>query len=416
MRFWTILKLALLIGAIWLVWVFWPVYGFYSHRGVVPMPPLGWMENKQGALASYADGHDDAAADADRRLAENRNRIDAPALSAAVSIDGEVVWASAFGWADLKRETQADRHTQFRIGSTSKAITATALARLVDRGVIDLDAPIGTYMKALPNPAWSAITPRMLASHSAGIPHYGYNRDADGLYPFAALKTNFTSMHKAVELFDEAELLWAPGENFEYSSLGTVLLGAVMSEATGKAYIEIIRDEVLEPAGMNNTIIAPMRPGANRDLATFYYKDGDRFREWRPVDLSHRLPGGGFASTPSDLVKMGAKWLDDDYISPQTRAEFWTPQTLNSGEVNEQDYAIGFRWREFEVENAGLARNANHGGVSRGSQFWFMILPDENMSIALAINTKTEEFWTFGSAYEDIFRVFAPVARAESQN
>ena len=231
--------------------------------------------------------------------------------------------------------------------------------------------------------------------------------ESAGLYQTVALRREYKDVRDALKIFDESPLLSEPGTDFYYSSLGTVLLGAVMSEASGKPYRDIIREEVIDPTGMTSTIVAPKRAGANKKLATFYLVKDGRQREWRPVDLSHRLPGGGWASTPSDLVRMGAKQLDDNYVSPQTRAQFWAPQKLNSGEVNEQNYAIGWRWREWDIEGVGIARNANHGGVSRGSQSWLLVFPDYDMAIAFNINSRTEHFPDFGMAYEDIFREFA---------
>ena len=84
-----------------------------------------------------------------------------------------------------------------------------------------------------------------------------------------------------------------------------------------------------------------------------------------------------------------------------------TPQVLADGSVNEQDYAIGWRWREYEVEGIGVARNANHGGVSRGAQSWLLVFPDYEMAIAFTTNTNTEEFADFGMAWRDIFEAFA---------
>ena len=104
---------------------------------------------------------------------------------------------------------------------------------------------------------------------------------------------------------------------------------------------------------------------------------------------------------------MGAKWLDESYISRATRKMFWTPQSLASGQINEQDYAIGWRWREFDVEGLGIARNANHGGVSRGGQSWLLVFPDYNMAVAFNINSKTDEFGEFAVFYEEIVREFA---------
>ncbi len=286
-------------------------------------------------------------------------------------------------------------------------MTATALARLVQRGVIDLDAPISTYFDELPNPAWAEITPRQLASHMAGMPHYGENTDQNGLYKSVALADHYPDVRDALSVFDSSELLGAPGEKFFYSSLGTVLLGATMSEAAGRSYRELMADEVFKPAGAESTIVSPRRSAPTDEIATPYFLDENRVRAWRAVDLSHRLPGGGWASTPSDLARIGALWLDEDFVTLETRATFWAPQRLNDGSVNEQNYAVGWRWREAEGSDFWLANNANHGGVSRGGQAWLLVFPDDNMVLAFTINTKTEEYSDFGDAYADLYRAFA---------
>lgn len=399
-------------------WLLWPVYGFFSHSGDAPLPPFGWVT--MGATAPVTqEALDPAFAAAGDKviglLDERRKVIGAPAFSAAVAIDGALVWRGAVGWADIASDTAATPATQFRIGSTSKAVTATALARLVDKGLINLDAPITEYLDELPNPAWATVTPRMLASHMAGMPHYGENGEYGGLYHSMALRKNFEDMRDAVKLFDESPLLSEPGTEFFYSSLGTVLLGAVMSEAADMPYRQIIEDEVLDYAGMTSTIVAPKRRGSHADMATFYLLKDGKQRAWRPVDLSHRLPGGGWASTSTDLARMGVLVLDADYISDETREAFWTPQVLANGEVNEQDYAIGWRWREYEVDGAGIARNANHGGVSRGAQSWLLVFPDYNMAVAFNINSRTDEFRDFGMAYQDIFREFVLAIKERDQ-
>lgn len=393
-----------------LIWFAWPVYEFYAHRGEIPLPPLGWLEVEDSAPAIQELGNPKYREAGDRALdiiVKHRVAIGAPALSAAVSVDGELVWAGATGWADIRSKSPATPQTIFRIGSTSKALTATALARLIDKEQIDLDTPISHYLSDIPNPAWADITPRQLASHTAGLPHYKENRDWVGLFHSVALQRHYRDVRAAVEVFDKSPLLYTPGTTFYYSSLGIVLLGAVMSEAAGKPYRELMRDEVFEPLDMTSTIVAPKRAPKKSPLATFYYRRDNQYREWRSVDLSHRLPGGGFASTPSDLVRLGAGQLDEKYISRATREVIWTPQRLTNGKVNEQQYAIGWRWREWKVDGVGLVRNANHGGVSRGAQSWLLVFPDYNMSIAFTINSKTQEFHDFGHVYEDIFREFA---------
>ena len=403
-------KILAALGFLVSLWFAWPVYGFYAHRDVVPLSPFGWLQVPEEAPSAqnlsdpaYAKAGNEAL----KILEKHRTRMGAPSLSAAVAVRGKVVWAGATGWADIKSGTAASPKTIFRIGSTSKALTATALARLVDAGLIDLDAPISTYVDNLPNSDWAPITPRQLASHMAGLPHYRENGDWIGLYKTIALRSHYVSMHEALEIFDGSPLLYRPGEDFFYSSLGTVLLGAVISAAADKPFLEVMEEQVFGPNDMSSTIVAPAQSRGSGDIATFYKRRNGKVRPWRDVDLSHRLPAGGFASTPTDLVKMGIAMLDDRYISASTREAFWTQQTLANGSVNEQGYAIGWRTREWEIDGVGLVRNANHGGVSRGAQSWLLVFPDHEMALAFNINSKTDEFREFGWAtYQDLARLF----------
>lgn len=175
---------------------------------------VGWIEIPTPEPADFqsADGYADAGARATQLLAAVRERLGVPGLSAAVSIDGRVVWAAASGWADVERRERLSTETVFRIGSTSKALTGTLLARYVDAGIIDVDMAIAHYMPQLPNPEWAQVTPRQLASHTAGFPEYEENRDLWGLYQTVMLQRHFGDVVDALEVFDE--LLSVPGTAF----------------------------------------------------------------------------------------------------------------------------------------------------------------------------------------------------------
>lgn len=399
------------------VWTLAPVYQFYAHRGTLPMPPWGWqtLSAPVPEVQEAFDPHYEAAGNrALQQMAKYRAATNLPSLSAAVAVGSELVWVGAVGFSDIASRTPVTPDTLFRIGSTSKALTATALARLVERGDIDLDRPLSSYLANVANPAWSEVTARQLASHSAGLPHYGENRDWMGLYRSVALNRHYDDVRDALSVFDDSPLLFDPGTGFHYSSLGTVLLGAAMSNASGSSYRELMVREVFQPAGMVSTFADGDGDHREIELASFYFTDGQRFRPWRKVDLSHRLPGGGFISSPKDLVRLGKTYFDDDYLSAATREHFWTPQPLADHSINEQNYALGWRWREWDVEGVGLVRNANHGGVSRGSQCWLILCPDYAMSLAFCTNTKTEEFGTFGRFYEALLQSFVTPQKSMS--
>ncbi len=401
------------------VWFTQPIYLFYAYRGKAPMPPFGLQdipEDNQSHQVLYMPGYQKAGEEAIAILQRHKTQINVPAISAAVAIDGEIAWAGAAGWADISSRAPATPQTQFRIGSTSKALTATGLARLVDSGNIDLDTPISEYIKPLPNPNWSDITPRQLACHMSGLPHYRENTDLLGLYRSISLKTRFRDVNDALSMFDGSELLFEPGRGFSYSTYGTVLQSAAMQAASQKPFLDIIREQVLQPLAMESTMTETEAKATGR-LATFYWNDEGRQRRakpWRKVDLSHRLAGGGFISTSSDLVKLGSAYLDDQYISPKTRSIFWTPQTLLDGSVNSQNYALGWRVQLRNPQDPETIRKANHGGVSRGAQSWLMILPERQIVIAVNINSNTEDFWEFGSVSKQLGDLFIKAKQVET--
>ena len=210
----------------------WPVYESMAHKYKVDFLPFYQFDpipkdNPTNQIL-YQEQYKDPANEALNLITTHKVAINAPAISAAVSIDGKLVWAGASGWSDIENKTPVTTNTQFRIGSTAKALTGTALARMYDVKMIDLDKNISSYMKDLPNDEWRNITSRQLASQMAGLPHYKQNTDYVGLYKTLTLSTRYEDVEDSLSKFDSSELLFEPGTQFSYSTLGTVLLSAVM--------------------------------------------------------------------------------------------------------------------------------------------------------------------------------------------
>ncbi|WP_170287233.1 serine hydrolase domain-containing protein [Halioglobus maricola] len=386
----------------------WPLYGFMSHQKGWPHLPIGWMSFTADAPQQQVLGNPDYAKAGDLALAalvRHRKLINAPAITAAVAIDGEHVWAGAAGWADLQSRQPATVDTQFRIGSTSKALTGTALGRMMQADLIDLDQPLNSVLQPTPNPQWGQITPRQLASHMAGLPHYRDTKDIAGLYHFMSLQKHYDDVEDAVSLFDDTPLLSVPGESFSYSSLGTVLLSAFMQRASKVEYQQWVEHQVLGPLQMHATTMN----GDGKQLATPYWRDEalepGKLREWRKVDLSHRLAGGGFISTSSDLVRLGSGYFNPNYLRSDIVSQIWQPQRLTNGEINEQKYALGWRRGSYDI-GGETTSTYHHGGVSRGGQSWLIVIPEFKAVIAVNANINTEEFWDFAKVYRQIASEF----------
>lgn len=396
----------------WLIWVGWPLYGFVSNQFEVARLPLAWrtlpadMPRDQLVLNG---AFEEAAASSMDILERRRAKINAPSLSAAIAIDGELVWAGAVGWGDVANKVPVTTQTAYRIGSTSKAVGITGLARLVSAGAIDLDTPISTYAEALPNETWGAFSARQLASHTAGLAAYEENNDWLGFYQSLALTTRFNTPKDALSVFDGADLLFEPGTDFHYSGFDNVLLSAVMQDAADQPFDDVMSRYVFEPLELNTT-----RPDHLRDadvlFARSYQAKGDRVKPWRRVDLSHKLAAGGYVSTPSELALLGAAWLDEDFIPSEVREDFWTPVRLSNGDINEQDYALGFRRKSWPIEGVGEVIHLNHGGVSKGAQCWLMIAPEHGIALAISTNRRTDNFFDFADVYVDLLAEFIPAS------
>lgn len=402
-----------------LSYVGWPIYQGLAYRGMAPMIPFNyeaWPVEQPASNEIFDQRFQQIADRALSALKQQQAAVSAPGYTAAVAIDGETLWAGSVGWADIANRVEMTTETQLRIGSTSKALTATGLARLVESEQLNLDAPLSEYFSPLLNPDWARITARQLASHMAGVPHYGENNEILGKLEIVAAQTHFPDVLDALALFDESDLLFKPGEQFSYSSLGTVLLSALMQIKAEVSYQTYMQESVFDPLGMVATFTET--PTITSDnLAKFYWQNQQNpteLKRWYDVDLSHRLAGGGWVSTSKDLVKLGQGFLNQAYISAPTREMFWTPQPLNSGEVNHQNYGIGWRIHTLELgEGFRPLTFMHHGGVSAGAQSFLMVIPEYNLSLAVNANVRTEIFSDFAKVSYELARLF--IAEIERQ-
>ena len=285
------------------------------------------------------------------RALVDRERL--PGLAVTVSAGGAgrpVVWHEGFGFADLETRVPATPETRFRIGSVSKLLTATALMRLVQTGVVDLDAPIEHYLATLA-PHLRDITLRQLAGHLAGIRHY---RGGEFLSD-----TPFETLRDALATFATDSLVAVPGARYAYSSYGYNLLGAVLEEVTGQPFTELLHREVLAPLGMTAT--APDRKGiALSQRARTYSISSAGLAAAPGDDLSGRWPSGGYLSSADDLAQLGRMVLAPGLLNSASLAILLTPQRLASGEAT----SVGIGWR-VSADSRGR-QYLHHGGSSNG--------------------------------------------------
>ena len=282
-----------------------------------------------------------------------------PGLSVAVGAGGEIVWAEGFGWADLEKRVPVAPGTRFRIGTASTALTSAAVGLLLEKGRLNLDGEIQTYVPAFPVKQWP-VTLRQLMGHVAGV------RTDDG-DEGPLLSARCERPVEALQHFAERSLLFEPGTRYRYSSYGWILVSAAVEAAADEPLFTYMRKQIFEPLGMNDTRAdSATEPIPDRATAYFPRFAADPrygLHPMREIDYSCYAGSSALLSTPSDLVRFGMAINDGKLLQPATVQLLQTPQRLVSG----QETGYGLGWDLETVELAGeQTRVVGHDGESLG--------------------------------------------------
>jgi serine beta-lactamase-like protein LACTB, mitochondrial len=242
--------------------------------------------------------------------------------------------------------------------------------QLVEQGKVDLDAPVQKYVPSFPDKG-GTITPRLLADHLAGIRHYKGDE--------FLITQHYDSVLEGLKIFENDPLVAPPGTKFSYSSYGFDLLSAVIESASGENFLSYIQAHVVTPLGLIDTT-----PDENRPIiaqrSRFYEREKDGATENAPyVDNSYKWAGGGFLSTPEDLVHFGSALLRPGFLTENSLRLLFTSQKTNSGQ--ETGYGIGW----FIHKSQSGQRIYEHSGGSVGGTSQLIIYPDSRV-VALTTN------------------------------
>lgn len=310
-----------------------------------------------------------------------------PALSIAVMRGDELLWAEAFGKADLELDVAATTAHRFRLGSVSKVITATLAAELAARGVVDLDAPIANYMTDLPE-QHRTTTLRQLLTHRGGIRHYT-DKDESREAPGPIDQRRYHNNADILAVFINDPLVAKPGERVSYSTFGYTLASIVLETAAQLPFVDLVQRDVAVPLGLKSlSADGPMQIVPNRVSG---YHSGDLVRRTLPTfdgkfantaqnNPAYKWAGGGLLATPGDLARFGAAHLAPGKLSKTALEILFTVYT----ERNERSPPLGLGWRIDE--DAASRKRWHHAGGQDGARASLVVYPKERLSIAFATN------------------------------
>lgn len=340
-----------------------------------------------------------------------------PALSLAVADRSGVIWREALGKADLEFDLAATPDHVFRLGSVSKPVTGTIAARLVTRGLLDLDVPIAYWLPDLPAHHRST-TMRQLLTHRGGVRHYEA-KDLDPRAPGGRItKRAYTSRDEILALFIDDPLVAPPGTAVSYSSFGYTLASFVMEAAGGTDFLRLVKDEIALPFGLPTLAaddvldVVPLRVRgyfaarefemvARLGLEAVPPRLSGEFANLTLSNPAFCWAGAGLLMSMPDLARFGAAHLDgpQSRIAAAERELLFTPMT----EASDRSPPLGLGWC-IDRDARGRLR-WHHAGATPGGRASLVVYPELGLSIALASNVMSAPGDVLGPSSElaDVF-------------
>ncbi len=234
-----------------------------------------------------------------------RNKLITNYLDEIINFSGTVLVANkdqiiahrAYGLSSIEHNINNKLDTKYNLASISKLITAVAVLQLVEKGEIDVNETVGTFLPDYPNQSVrDFVTVHQLLSHTSGIPPF-YDDDFLG-----ANKRQFKNVEDFLPLFQKDTLSFNPGEKYQYSGSGFVLLGRILEEVTDMDYYDYVDLFIFKKAGMTNSLAIPVDTIITDKANGYTCLWGDqKYFSRNDYNISKASPAGFHYSTTHDL-------------------------------------------------------------------------------------------------------------------
>ena len=328
----------------------------------------------------------------------------APGVSAAVAVDGKIVYSGGTGFADLDNQVPQTGKTIHTIGSISKAYAVVAVMQLVEKGLVDLNAEIQKYLPYMPRKQ-KPVTVNHILTHTSGIRHYtAKDQEQHGIKRMR----HYDTFEEATTIFRDDSLLFEPGSYYSYSSYSSALMHGIIEKVTGMEFEEYMKKKVWLPAGMLSTCFdVPSRIIPNKGKG--YVKDSKGILINAPYeDVSYKYASGGIVSTPEDMVKLALALNTGVLLKEASLQKMYQPQF----DRNKKGYKVDSN-SQREVSGQGLIwwsgkDNAGrtwfgHSGSVKGTNSFLMNYPAEKVVVSIQFNTYVTNVTDYAQALAQMF-------------
>jgi CubicO group peptidase (beta-lactamase class C family) len=278
----------------------------------------------------------------------------------------QVLLSKGYGSANLEWNVNNTPSTRFRLGSVTKQFTAASILLLEERGKLKVEDPIKNYMPDAPA-AWDKITIFNVLTHTSGIPSFTGFPDYASLEPFP------TTPEKLVARFRDKPLDFEPGEKWNYSNSGYVLLGYLIEKISGESYEKFVQENIFTPLGMKDSGYDSNSAVVAHRAAGYASGPGGIVTNAGYIDMSVPFAAGALYSTTEDLLRWEQGLFGGKLLSAASLQKMTTPF--------KNDYAFGVGVR---TENGH--KLIDHNGGIEGFSTELAYYPEDKITVVVLSN------------------------------
>ena len=220
-----------------------------------------------------------------------------PSVAVALVEDQNTVWQETFGWANFEKKIPAQSDTVYKLWSVAKVFTAIETMRLVEEGLVDLNAPLTDYIPDFSIQSRFAdskpITIRSILAHHSGLPR-------NSCLPQMPGPGNDKLLGEMAKSMKDGHIVFPVGFRFKYSNIGPDILGNIIQDSRHKSFAYYMEENLLTGLGMENSSFLWADIPVQKDVALGYEYYKGKYYPRQQGDINS-LPSGNFYSTLEDM-------------------------------------------------------------------------------------------------------------------
>jgi CubicO group peptidase (beta-lactamase class C family) len=346
---------------------------------------LGAAGGARAADASAASALDDLSAKA---VSDSLT----PSIAVGVMKNGSMIYAKAFGSANLETMTAATPKTIYKIGSNTKQFTATAILLLQEAGALSIDDPLSRFLPDFPRS--SEVTLRQMLTHTSGLGNFTQTNPPEKIAQMSRVDYDPKALLAAMAATDPL-FVAPPGTAWSYSNTAYVLLGIVVEKVSGTPWGQFLKTRIFDVQGLSDTAKDDVTEVLPRRASGYTDHPGSPtlFDNCSFESMSIPAGAGALRSTVFDLCAWHGALFGGKVLSPASLKAMTTPGRLKDGG---QPFTIAAEGRPKEAVNYGFGLNVgtfeshpyfDHNGGISGFLSHLRTFHADKVTVALLVNT-----------------------------